>query len=104
MTGPGVRVVAIRDGVGTTINIFGFGTYVGDEVPPPGTPGPFGDHSKLGINNPKIELDTGGVVWGCQCWWFPCQDEAGLRRRFPDAEDVARVPLPPLLEEVADDD
>jgi hypothetical protein len=22
-------------------------------------------------NNPKIELDSGGIVYGCQVWWAP---------------------------------
>lgn len=23
----------------------------------------------LGIDNPKIVLDSGEVIWGCECWW-----------------------------------
>lgn len=84
-----MRVVAVRntddDG---TVYIFGRGEYVGDEVPPE-------DIVFMGVSfrqameqwvkagmvkdmeearerlpeNPKIVLDNGKVVWGCECWW-----------------------------------
>jgi hypothetical protein len=25
-------------------------------------------------NNPRIELDSGGVVYGCQVWWHPVDE------------------------------
>lgn len=60
------RVFAILNSTDTTIFLLGFGLYVGDEVPPPevtfaGTP--------VRCPNPKIVLDNGQVVWGCQCWF-----------------------------------
>lgn len=30
---------------------------------------------ELGHKNPKIKLDTGEVVWGCECWWGPTTEE-----------------------------
>ena len=50
----------------------GYGTYVGDEVPPD-----LGGQSLTSIlaargqRNPKILLESGDVVWGCECWWGP---------------------------------
>lgn len=25
--------------------------------------------------NPQIELDSGGVAWGCECWWWPVEEK-----------------------------
>ena len=54
-----MRVLALRDANETDVNIYGYGTYVGDE------PCPY----FYDIPNPKIVLDSGEVVWGCECWW-----------------------------------
>lgn len=32
------------------------------------------------LNNPRIKLDSGHTVWGCQCWWGP---EAELKEHYP---------------------
>lgn len=42
-----------------TLNFFGYGVYDGD-LPN----GPMGQ-----FPNPRITLDSGEVVWGCECWW-----------------------------------
>lgn len=66
----GDRVGAIRNADDTTVYLYGYGTYKGEEIPPKGTVGAFGiDLGELGIENPKILLDNGNIVWGCQCWW-----------------------------------
>lgn len=44
------------------VRFLGYGTYVGDEVPPV-------DIFPKGAPNPKIQLDNGKVVWGCECFW-----------------------------------
>lgn len=51
--------------------IAGHGNYVGDVVPPPGVALMGIELHELGHKNPKIELDNGNVIWGCQCWWGP---------------------------------
>lgn len=72
MTEKGVRVGAILRADPEVVEFFGYGVYKGDEIPPEGTPGVFGiDAHELGITNPKIELDSGKVVWGCMCWFAP---------------------------------
>lgn len=38
-----------------------YGVYLGHQ-----TGGPLGNYP-----NPKIKLDNGSIVWGCQCWWGP---------------------------------
>lgn len=67
------RVGAICDADGEEVRLFGYGQYVGEEVPPPevkmfGIP--------MTMKNPKIVLDDGKVVWGCECWWG---DEAKVK-------------------------
>ncbi len=49
--------------------IAGHGNYVGDVVPPPGVALMGIELHAMGRANPKIELDNGNVIWGCQCWW-----------------------------------
>jgi len=87
-----VRVIAVQDADDKEVRIFGYGNYVGDEIPPKGTPGVFGiDAGELGIKNPKIVLDNGDVIWGCQCWWAnPDKFKIGKRK-------IKTVPLPKPL-------
>jgi hypothetical protein len=63
---PGIRVGAIRDMDASKANLYGYGVYVGDV-----TGGPMDQMMEEPWANPKIELDGGGVVWGCECWWGP---------------------------------
>jgi len=60
----GSRVGAIQSSDGKVVKLFGFGTYTCNEVPPTSVGG-----FNLGIANPKIELDNGNTVYGCECWW-----------------------------------
>lgn len=77
----GSRVGAIRNSNESTVYLFGWGVYVGHQLGAP----------SLGeFPNPKIELDGGGVVWGCECWW-------GSEQRMREAiegREVVIVPLP----------
>lgn len=66
-TEEGEKVIAVLnyDVQTKTINMIGEGTYVGDEIPD----GAAGLASLVRGTNPKIVLDDGQVVWGCECWW-----------------------------------
>lgn len=66
MREPGMRVGAILSADEKTVKLLGYGVYLGDEVPPASV-----DEflSRFGMTNPKIALDNGNTVWGCQCWW-----------------------------------
>lgn len=71
---PGDRAGAICDQKGDVIRFFGFGVYEGDFVPgkDPADPLPVGwvaDMRLPDMPNPRIRLDNGDVVWGCECWW-----------------------------------
>lgn len=69
-------VLSTKDGV---VQLLGFGVYEGNEVPHGMNVGFLGQLSRAGIPNPKIRLDSGKVVWGCECWWG---SEAGLKREL----------------------
>lgn len=68
----GERVGAIlgsnKDG---SINFFGYGVYDGKEIPLKAV----GQMAEImregGIGNPKLKLDSGDVVYGCESWWGP---------------------------------
>ena len=69
MTKVNDRVGAVCSANKTTVRLFGYGVYLGDEVPPPEVK-LFGvSLAELKHKNPKIRLDNGKVVWGCECWW-----------------------------------
>jgi len=59
----GDRVGAIRNADSTTVYLYGFGEYMGEEVPTRGF------LSEIGIKNPAIKLDNGQIVYGFECWW-----------------------------------
>lgn len=99
----GKESVKIGDRVGCFLSVvhgtgllLGYGTYVGNEVPPNE------GHTSLTAYlsgerraNPKIVLDSGEVVWGCECWWGP-EDEikeecAKLQRVIPVTMTEARM-------------
>jgi hypothetical protein len=55
----GDRVFAIRNADDQTVYMFGRGVYQGRQP-----------CARMdGYDNPKILLDDGNVVWGCECWW-----------------------------------
>ena len=88
----GERVYAIRNSDEETIYAYGPGVYAGLQKPPVGTRTCFGvideDWPETYVN-PRIDLDNGGVVWGCQCWWGP-EDE--VSRSFGDRKVVIVPP------------
>lgn len=65
----GDRVGAIESADDETVRLYGYGVYLGEEVPPAGIQLWGLDLCELGHRNPKIQLDGGKVVWGCECWW-----------------------------------
>lgn len=84
-TGP--RVIAIRDSdvENKKLFIYGYGTHVGDRPV---------DLFQLGegfeVDNPAIELDNGGTVYGYQCWWGSVE---AIEKKFHDFEFI-EVDLP----------
>lgn len=68
---PGDRVGVLADGGAV------YGTYDGD------LPCPMLD----GHPNPRITLDSGEIVWGCEVWWGPENKIRDYVAKLRDAED-----------------
>jgi hypothetical protein len=85
---PGERVGAIcGETEDNTVEIFGYGVFNGYEVPPPGVKFMGIDLHEVKHENPKITLDNGQVVWGCECWWGP---EAKIQQTVAEAEKAGK--------------
>ena len=86
---PGDRVgcfLSVAHGRGLFL---GFGTYVGEEVPPnEGLSSLTGYLSGLRQANPKLVLDNGDVVWGCECWWGPEEEIKAERAGLSEVRDI----------------
>ncbi len=39
--------------------------------------------------NPKILLDSGDVVWGCECWWGPEAEVKAEREKLDEIIDIS---------------
>lgn len=86
MRNVGDRVGAILSSKDDTVYFIGYGTYVGRQMPPDEIRehsltrgvtleqlkteyGMSQEDAELALSNPKIDLDDGGFVFGCECWW-----------------------------------
>lgn len=67
----GDRVGAILAQKENVIELFGYGVYKGEAVPLEAV----GDVAEMlkadKITSPKILLDSGKVLYGCETWWGP---------------------------------
>ena len=83
MNKPGIRVGALlgtKDGV---VEFLGYGVYEGDFKLPPEAGG-----FNFGQENPRIKLDNGDIVWGCECWWGP---EEEFKKKYIDTAKEVKV-------------
>jgi len=68
---PGDRVVAIKSVSDKHAFIYGLGTYEGDFPVADEVTGCFAKITReAGLTNPRIKLDSGKTIWGCECWWY----------------------------------
>jgi len=93
-------LISKKDGV---VRFLGWGTYAGEHIPGPeaGFLAPL--LREAGLKNPRIDLDSGKSVYGCECWWGPPSivdpmlagaallnvDIDDERRRFADGADLS---------------
>lgn len=75
----GDRVGAISHEEEGVSYLFGYGVYEGDKL-----------HPGLGFNNPCIKLDSGALVWGCECWWGP---EAEIKAHVANFEKTVEIDI-----------
>ena len=74
MTQKGERVMTVSHSDGDRVFVFGEGVYVGNEPVGEEAAGVWAALARdAGAPNPKIELDCGKSVWGCECWWGPVE-------------------------------
>jgi len=69
-------VIAISSAKEGVVKHFGHGVYAGDFKLPDDAGG-----FNFGQENPRIDLDDGKTVWGCECWWG---DEEKTQERYSD--------------------
>jgi hypothetical protein len=86
----GDRVGALLSAKGDTVKLLGYGVYVGDEVPDEEAGGLGAMVREAGVKNPKILLDNGQVVWGCECWWG---DEEVVKKKLALYDHVVVVDI-----------
>lgn len=105
----GDKVLALMSANETTYYSYGAGIYQGDEVPPPGVGINLGfDLNAEKIPNPKIQLENGDIVWGCECWWHEYDSYIkaleGLKEVKVSIEDFRSGALKDILDlELPDD-
>lgn len=79
-----LRVGALIGAKDGTVKFLGYGVYEGD-FPLPKEAGGF----NFGQSNPRICLDNGDIVYGCECWWG---EEKKFKEKYIDtAEKVVIV-------------
>ena len=86
----GSRVGAVLGAKEGKCEFLGYGIYEGDFVPE----GAVGFMAKALVDNhqvnPKICLDSGKVVWGCECWWG---DEEKVKKILSQYKDIVNVDI-----------
>lgn len=83
---PGMRVGVFHSMSAETLALLGYGVYEGDEVPPLEIlAAEIGPPALLNMALPKLRLDDGTVVWGCEAWW---QDEASVKKLESDHQII----------------
>jgi hypothetical protein len=91
----GARVFVAKDMDSDVVYSYGYGTYLGEEVPPASVTV---DGKPLEKPNPKIRLDSGEVIWGCQCFWVAAEakdDAVGTRKLVEVLPDARGIPVLP---------
>ena len=66
-----IRVGCIISADSEEVKFLGYGEYAGNEVPSAEAVGLCHILRVTGRSSPKIVLDSGEVVYGCECWWVP---------------------------------
>lgn len=73
--------LSIGEGV---VRFLGYGVFLGYEIPTEEARGVAELCRMMGSGNPKIQLDNGDIVWGCECWWG---NEEKIKREIDDLKE-----------------
>jgi hypothetical protein len=80
----GDRVGAILGSKGKIVEFIGYGIYEGNFLVGPEAAGELAKMCQaIGHENPRILLDSGERVWGCECWWG---SESEVKKRLSGYE------------------
>jgi hypothetical protein len=90
MTKVNERVGAILGTGQDTVEFLGYGVYVGDFVPTEAAGSVGKMLAEHAIPNPKIALDSGKVVYGCECWWG---SEESVRKKLAVYKTIVNVDI-----------
>lgn len=82
---PGARIGAIisSDEEQKIIKFLGYGVFECEAIPEEAVGFLAEVAREAGFTNPRLRLDNGDAVYGCECWWGT---EGGVRKRIADAE------------------
>jgi len=84
----GQRVGAILSANDDTVEFLGYGVYKGDYPPKEAVGFMAKALTKAKVPNPQIKLDSGGVVYGCECWWGP---EEEIKKEIEKYKKIKKV-------------
>ncbi len=73
-----------------TIQLLGYGVYEGYFIPGEEVGGLASMVRECGHPNPRIKLDNGKEVYGCECWWGP---EKTIQKRVAAYSIVEHVDI-----------
>ena len=87
-----IRVLAVSHADEGAVYIFGEGIYEGDFIPKEAV-GVMADICrKANRENPRIRLDSGKIVYGCECWWGGIED-AKKKTGITDGKKVIELDI-----------
>ncbi len=83
---------------GNKVYSFGSGIYLGELVPDyEGERGTWADSlKKIGLENPTIKLDSGEIVYGCECWW----GSEEKMKKMTEGKEIITVSVKDLKEDL----
>jgi hypothetical protein len=88
----GERVGAIasidKDKDKTICRFFGYGKYAGEEVPFEAGGWMAQNLVERNVKNPKIKLDSGEFIYGCECWWG---SEETIKKKVEGCDEVEMI-------------
>jgi len=86
----GTRVGAILEVNECEVKFLGFGKYVGDFIPDEAVGFLASFFKEMQKPCPRIELDSGKLVYGCECWW---EEEARVKKILSNYDRVENVDI-----------
>lgn len=95
----GSRVGAILGSNKKVVEFFGYGVYEGDFIPTEAVGVLAQVLREAKHENPRIKLDNGKIVYGCECWWgeekrvkdlIKGKTDAGVHLRMVDIDMIRR--------------